>query len=410
MPNGPAFICQKQALKAHFPEVYQGTADLYVYFYAKGLRLLRPNGVLVYISSNKFMRAGYGERLRRLLAGQTSVQTVIDFGDLPVFDATTYPTVLVLRKAPPAAEQATQTLVVEEIGVVQRLVEEVNNRAWSQKQTSLAPDGWILVQPETLALMKKLRQKGRSLEDHVNGQFYRGIVTGLNTAFVIDNVTRQRLITEDRASADIIKPWLRGKDLSKWSISSAGLFLLYVPWDLDMSRYPAVYRHLVEHRTALQGRPEVQEGRFPWYALSRYGSQYSDGFSKPKIIYPHFNTRPNFAYDTSGAFSNDKTYIIPDASKYLLGVLNSNLTDFFLKQLAPSVQQGYMEFRTIYVGQIPIPLASADQEAAITAVVDKLVAAKGQGPQVAQWERKLNALVYELYRLTEDEIAIVEGR
>ena len=262
----------KPALKAHFPEVYQGTADLYVYFYAKGLRLLRPHGVLVYISSNKFMRAGYGAKLRSHLGQKSTLQTVIDFGDLPVFDATTYPTVLVLRKAPPAAEQTTQTLVVDEIGVVQRLVEEVRERAWSQKQTSFAPDGWITVQPETLVLIKKLRQQGRTLDKHVKGQFYRGIVTGLNSAFVVDNATRQKLITEDRKSAEIVKPWLRGKDLSRWSVNSAAFFLLYVPWDLDISQYPAVHQHLSQYRNALEDRPEVQDGRFPWYALSRYGS------------------------------------------------------------------------------------------------------------------------------------------
>lgn len=338
------------------------------------------------------MRAGYGERLRRLLAGQTAVETVIGFGDLPVFDATTYPTVLVLRKRQPAAEQTTQTLVVEDIAVVQRLVEEVTERAWKQRQVNLGADGWMLVRPELLALTKKLRQAGRSLDEHIGGRFYRGIVTGSNTAFVIEGSTRERLISEDRKSAEIIKPWLRGKDLSRWSIASPDLFLIYVPWELEIERYPAVLRHLNRFRTALEARPEVQEGRFPWYALSRYGSHFVDGFSKPKIIYPHFNTKPNFAYDTSGSFSNDKTYIIPDASKLLLGVLNSSVTDFFLKQLAPSVQQGYLEFRTIYVGQIPMPSVSPDQEAAITAVVDKLVDAKGQGPQVARWEQELNAL------------------
>lgn len=401
----------KPALKAHFPEVYQGTADLYVYFYAKGLRLLRPHGVLVYISSNKFMRAGYGERLRRLLAGQTSVQTVIDFGDLPVFDATTYPTVLVLRKAAPAAEQATQTLVVEEIGVVQRLVEEVKERAWVQTQTSLKPSGWTLVPPVSLQLMAKLRHCGVPLSDYVEGRFLNGVKTGLNEAFVVDEATRSQLLSEDPRSIELIKPWLRGRDIARWIVRQSGRYLLYVSWDCPIQNYPAIMKHLANYRESLVQRDGVKDdGPCPWYALSRPRPENAWSFARPKIVYPHFNTMPNFAYDTVGSFSNDKTYIIPDASKFLLGVLNSGLTDFFLKQLAPSVQQGYMEFRTIYVGQVPVPSASADQEAAVTAVVDKLVASKGQGPQVAQWEGELNALVYELYGLTGDEIAIVEHR
>jgi hypothetical protein len=107
--------------------------------------------------------------------------------------------------------------------------------------------------------------------------------------------------------------------------------------------------------------------------------------------------------------SNDKTYIIPEASLYLLGVLNSRGAEFFLRRICPSVQQGYMEFRTIYIEQIPIPQATPAQRTVIEALVRKLLDVRGQGPQVAEWERELNALVYELYGLTEKEIEIVEG-
>ena len=192
----------KPALKAHFPEVYRGTADLYVYFYAKGLRLLRPHGVLVYISSNKFMRAGYGAKLRSHLGQKSTLQTVIDFGDLPVFDATTYPTVLVLRKAAPAAEQTTQTLVVDDIGVVQRLVEEMHSQSWRQRQTSLKPEGWLLEQPSVFDLMRKLRAVGQPLHEYVGGALYYGIKTGLNEAFVVDASTRAALIAADPRRAN----------------------------------------------------------------------------------------------------------------------------------------------------------------------------------------------------------------
>jgi len=106
--------------------------------------------------------------------------------------------------------------------------------------------------------------------------------------------------------------------------------------------------------------------------------------------------------------SNDKTYIIPEASLHLLGILNTRAVEFFLRQVCPSVQQGYMEFRTIYVEQVPIPQSPPAQRAAIESLVRKLLGTEGQGPQVAEWERELNAVVYELYGLTEEEIAIIE--
>jgi adenine-specific DNA-methyltransferase len=397
-------------LKRVFPEVYHGVADIYVYFYAQGLRQLRDGGALVYISSNKFMRAGYGRTLRRLLGREVTLRTAIDFGDLPVFEATTYPTVLVVRKRAPAEGHAVQALTVHDMAVVHRLVDAVREGAWAQPQASLRPEGWTLVRPEVLALVEKLRCSGTPLGEYVGGNFYRGIVTGLNKAFVIDQATRDWLVAQDPRSTEIVKPWLRGRDLKRWKIEWSGLYLIYVPWELEIEHYPAIYNHLKQHESKLSHRPEVRDGRFPWYALSRYAAQYAKEFDRPKIIYPHFNIAPNFAYDDKGALSNDKTYIIPDASLCLLGVLNTRAIDFFLRQICPSVQQGYMEFRTIYIEQIPVPTLTDSQRATIEPLVRKLLDAKGQGRQVAEWERELNALVYQAYGLTEEEIAIIEQR
>jgi len=398
----------KDALKRVYPEIYTGVADLYVYFYARALQLLQPDGMLAFISSNKFMRAGYGEKLRRLLAQETIIQTVIDFGDLPIFAATTYPTVLVVRKRPPAQGQSVQVLTVDDLNAVQDLDDVVRQRAWRQPQARLRVDGWALARPGVQALLEKLRRSGTPLGEYVGGRFYYGIKTGLNEAFVIDQLTRDRLVAEDPRSDEIIKPWLRGRDVKRWRAEKCGLYIVYAPWNFPIKEYPAIHDHLQQYESQLVRRPEVKEGRFPWYALSRYASQYAEEFGRPKIIYPHFNIGPNFAYDGEGALSNDKTYIIPDASLYLLGVLNARAVAFFLRQVCPSVQQGYMEFRTIYIEQISVPAATPAQHAAIEVLVRKLLDVEGQGPQVAGWEWELDALVYELYELTDEEIAIVE--
>lgn len=403
----------KADLKRVYPSVYHGVADIYVYFYAQGLRQLRDDGTLVYISSNKFMRAGYGKTLRRLLGREVALRTVIDFGDLPVFEATTYPTVLVMRKRAPAEGHEFQALTVDDIAVVEHLPQVVREQAWPQPQGSLHLGGWALVRPQVRALLEKLRQSGTPLGEYVGGRFYRGIVTGLNRAFVINRATRDRLVAEDPRSAEIIKPWLRGRDVKRWRIERSGLYLLYIPWDFPIEKYPALHTHLKQYEKQLARRPEVKEGRFPWHALSRYASQYAEGFDRPKIIYPHFNVKPSFVYDDEGSLSNDKTYIIPDASLYLLGILNTQVAEFFLRQICPSVQQGYMEFRTIYIGQIPIPEATKAQRAAIETLVRKLLDAHqvpGASEGTSEWERELNELVYQVYGLTEQEIAIVEAQ
>ena len=160
----------------------------------------------------------------------------------------------------------------------------------------------------------------------------------------------------------------------------------------------------------LKQRPEVRGGRHPWYAMSRYAAEYAEEFEKPKIVYPDIAKSPPFAYDASGAYGVNTIYILPTDELYLLGVLNSSVVEFFYNQISSTIRGDYLRFIAMYMEQVPIPQATPAQCAAIESLVRKLLDAEGQGPQVAEWERELNALVYEVYGLTEKEIAIVEGR
>jgi len=172
--------------------------------------------------------------------------------------------------------------------------------------------------------------------------------------------------------------------------------------------YPAVLRYLSNYRKQLAKRWEPSRGQCEWYEL-RPCDYYAE-FEKPKIIIPAITQAASYAFDTSGFHSNDKTTIIPTNDLYLLGLLNSHVLDFVAHSIAAERQGGYFEYKPMYIEQLPICDATPAQRAAIESLVGKLLAAKGQGPQVAEWERELNALVYELYGLTEEEIAIVEGR
>ncbi len=401
----------KPALKAHFPEVYQGTADLYVYFYAKGLRLLRANGVLVYISSNKFMRAGYGERLRRLLAGQTTLQTVIDFGDLPVFDATTYPTVLVVRKAAPSAEQATQTLVVEDIGVVQRLVEEVKARAWQQLQSSLDPMGWILMEPGVRSLMRKLRRGGQPLSEVEGARFYIGVKTGFNEAFVIDHATRERLILEDASSSQIIKPWLRGRNVKRWKVSSSPEFIIFAFRGIDIDRFPAIKRYLSQFQARLApGAPGGRKpGSYKWYEMQD-AVDYHREFLRPKIVWPDIAKRCEFAVDMTGAYIDMTLFTIPMVDHALLGILNSSVVEWFMGNVSSSIQQGFLRFKKVYVEQIPVPEVSPLMRRELEPRVSRLLELAGQGAEAQRLEDEVNQLVYRLFDLTADEIGLIESQ
>jgi len=293
-----------------FPDVYSGVADLYVYFYAQSLKLLRENGVLTFISSNKFLRAGYGKNLRTYLSEQTSLETLIDFGDLPIFDATTYPFIAVIRKRRPDEETAPHALNVREMATLDVLPQAVST-ARRLPQKTLRSDGWQLADPATLALLEKLRGAGTPLGEYVNRKFYRGIVTGLNKAFVIDRQTRDRLIAEDPRSAEIIKPWLRGRDVKRWRVEWAELYVIFTRRGVNIRQYPAIHAYLMQFKDRLM--PGVPGGRKPgsyhWYEIQDNTAYYAE-FEKPKIVYPDISKRPEFAFDGGNHYVANTMYII----------------------------------------------------------------------------------------------------
>jgi len=409
------FSEQKPLLKAAFPDVYHGVADLYVYFYRQGLALSRSGGVLTFISSNKFFRAGYGRALRTYLRDNARLKTVIDFGDLPIFEATTYPCVLVASNRRPGDDEATvQALNVRSMATLERLADAVQREGWPQPQRSLRRDGWALERPEVLALMEKLRGSGTPLGEYVGGRFYYGIKTGLNKAFVIDEATRAWLIAEDPCSAEVIKPWLRGRDVKRWQPPEGNLFIVFLPRGTRVSNYPAVEKHLLKYKDDLipKKSPTDKRGRKPgnykWYETQDSVPHHTE-FEQPKIVWPDIAKRCEFTLDTSGSYLDMTLFTIVQPELYLLGILNSVVTEWVLKRTASTIQHGFLRFKRIYLDDLPIPEATPAQRTAIESLVRELLDAEGQGPQVAEWERELNALVYGLYGLTGEEIAIVEG-
>ncbi|MFH1928976.1 MAG: TaqI-like C-terminal specificity domain-containing protein, partial [Chloroflexota bacterium] len=398
----------KTDLKTNYPAVYRGRADLYVYFYHVGLDMLHKNGVLTFISSNKFMRARYGDGLRRLLTQDGTLLTVIDFGDLPIFEATTYPCVLVARNSRPSAgEESVQALNVRSMATLERLADAARHEGWLQPQRTLRSEGWALERPEVLSLMEKLRRGGVPLGEYVGGRFYRGVVTGLNKAFVIDKATRDRLVAEDPRSTEIIKPWLRGRDIKRWKVEWQNLYVLFMLHGVSIRRYPAIEAYLKPFKKRLLKR--ATSANHEWYELQQPQMGCYAEFEKPKIIWPDIAERCEFAFDDHSSYPDCTLFIVPDTDICLVGILNSNVVEWFYRNVSPKIQHDFLRFKTNYVRQIPIPSAAPVQRVAIEALVRKLLDAKGQGPQAAEWERELNALVYELYGLTEEEIGIIEA-
>jgi adenine-specific DNA-methyltransferase len=400
----------KPLLQAQGYTCYTGTADLYVYFYERALQILHDGGVLAFISSNKFFRSDYGQKLRGLLARQT-LHRIIDFGDAPVFTAIAYPTIVILSKTPPADPQI-RVLNWRPGPPVEQFPEVFRTQSFQLPQHELRPDGWRLESPAVLRLLDKLRAAGKPLGKYVNGRLYYGIKTGLNEAFVVDRATRDRLIAEHKSSAEVLKPFLRGRDIKRWRVEPQDLWLIFTRRGIDIKKYPAIYEHLLPFKKRLMpGAPGGRKpGSYEWYEIQD-SIAYWQEFEQPKIVIPAIERTVSYAPDLQGHYSNDKTTIcVSDQINYLLALLNSSALWWFIRATAATKQGGFYEFKPMYVGQLPIPSASRADQAALEALVDRILAAKRANPlaDVSAWEREIDERVYRLYGLTPEEIKIVE--
>lgn len=406
----------KESLKKQFT-CYVGTADLYVYFYERGIEILRPNGTLTFISSNKYFRSGYGEKLRAFLAKHT-IHQLIDFGDAPVFDAIAYPSIILLQKTAPQ-ENRVRAMTWKPGPPIQQFAKIYWEKSFLLDQKELKADGWRLESPGVYILLNKLLNVGKPLGEFVNGKIYYGIKTGLNKAFIVDRTTRDRLIAEHPSSADLLRPILRGKDVKRWQISYADLYLIQIEssenkrhlWSgMDEKKaeqvfkrcYPAVYRHLMQYRDELIKRDD--QGKYFWELRS---CKYWDEFKKPKVIYPNICKRNEFAFDRMGYVTNQKAFIIPDASPELVGILNSNVIHWLFQKKLPKLQGDFFEPSLVFFQEFPIPpLTNA---LSVRQIVEQIESAITRKMDAKDLEQQLNQEVYKLYGLTKEEIALIEG-
>jgi hypothetical protein len=404
----------KPKLKDEFGEFFCGTSDLYTYFYKRGLEVLKDGGYLCFIAPNKFMRAAYGKNTRELLTTKAAPKLVIDFGDLPIFDATTYPAILLLEKNAPQPEEKATAATFTEKEQIEQVENTLADIGFPMKVSALSRQGWNLERPEVLALMDKLKAAGTPLGKYVRGNFYRGILTGLNKAFVINGATRKRLIEEDPNSKKLIKPWLRGRDIKRWKTEWAGLYVIFTRRGVNIERYPAIKKYLEQFREDLEPKksPKQKRGRKPgsykWYEIQDNIAYYKE-FEKSKIVWGNLATAPQFAIDYSKAYVSAPANLIPSLDLYLLGVLNSNISKFVIALQAAVRSGGFLEFKPMYVEKVPVFDASSSQKTPIISLIEKILS-DPNSPDVPLLEKEIDALVYDLYDLTPEEIDIVEGR
>ncbi len=397
----------KPALKKGYPEVYTGTADLYVYFYARAWQLLKPQGVLAFISSNKWMRTAYGEKLRTLFLEKTKLLALLDFKGKQIFKATVDTNILICAKAVAHSSHTLQT---------GDDLPSAENQLTSMLQSRLSRHGFNFGKAEVQALKAKIEARGVPLKDwEVSINF--GVKTGFNEAFIIDTATKEQLCQQDPKSAKIIKPFLRGRDIKHYGYEWAGVWLINThngvkskgikPIDVVKS-YPAIYEYLRQFETELIKRQDKGDH---WTNLRNCA--YFQDFEQEKIVYPIITTFFDFAYDKQGFFTNDKTFIMTGKSlKYLVAFFNSKLFRTVFKDNFPALGAEGREVRKVFFDKIPVLKIPEKEQQPFITMVDQILSAKRANPQAdtSTLETTIDKLVYEVYGLTAAEIALVEER
>ena len=367
----------KQALAASY-SVYAGMADLYVYFFEQGLRLVKPGGRVAYVVNNKWLKAGYAEELRALLTDPAKAQTdaLIDFGHAKNFfsDADVFPNVAVFSRPDGAAapEFITVSVPARDTKPDENLAAIVEAASFPLRRAALSREGWTLEPKPVMDLLEKLKRVGIPLTQFAGVKPYRGVLTGFNDAFLIDTPTKDRLVAQDSACIEIIKPYLRGQDVERWSPDWKSLWMIFTRRGIDIDRYPSVKAHLERFRGGLEPKPTNwtpsgpkdewagrKRGDYAWYEIQDSVAYWRE-FEKPKIIYQEIQYHPSFALDRSGIFSNNKTFFIATDSLPLLATLNSPLMWWFNWRYLPHMKDEALSPMGFLFEHVPVATPDAD--------------------------------------------------
>ena len=342
--------------------------DLYAYFFEQGVRILKDGGRLGFISSSSFFRTGAGEKLRTFLGDNVAIESVIDFGDLQIFEGvTTYPAILTVRRG--KATDGSLFFIKIDDALPNDLGAVFTEKSRPMPRARLASGSWQL-EDDALARLRDKIVIGRKTLGEVYGAPLYGIKTGLNEAFIIDTPTRDRLVTQDKNSAELLKPFLKGEEIRRWRVESEGLFLINTPkGKVNIEEYPSVRDWLLPFKADLEKRATKQD----WWELQQAQLAYQSKFESPKIVYLDIANGSPFALDPNGALIDCTVFAIAGAHEWLLPYLNSRVAWLQLVGETPIARGGYIRLKQQYISKIVLPVGSKSKLELLANVGRKIV-------------------------------------
>ena len=380
------------------------TGDIYCLFYEKGCNLLNSTGRLCFITSNKWMRAGYGEKLRDYFAKNVNPKLLVDFAGVKVFESATVDTnILLFEKGKNEGKTLSCTTIALTKDGLSNLSDFVKqNSCDSNFDTS---NSWVILSPIEQSIKSKIEKIGTPLKDwDIN--IYRGVLTGFNDAFIISGEKRDEILAnckneiERKKTAELIRPILRGRDIKRYEYNFADLYLINthngvkdknIP-RIDIKDYPAIKNHLDEYWDKISTRAD--KGDTPYNLRN---CAYMDEFNKPKIVWGNLNLSATYTLAPAGMMINAPATMIVPASESLLCILNSKIADYYIRNLGVTRNGGYFEYKPMFIEQLPVPQN-----------IDEKLFEEFSNKELNN-EEEIDRKVYELYGLTDEEIQFLEN-
>lgn len=401
-------------------KTYARTGDIYCLFYERGWQLLKDGGHLCYITSNKWMRAGYGEKTRDFLSHNTDPQLLIDFAGVKIFESATVDTNILLF-----SKNKNQHKTLCAVTNKQNKDSVRNLSVFVQQEGTLCDfpgnDSWVILSPVEQSIKRKIESVGTPLKDwDIN--IYRGVLTGYNEAFIINTEKRNEILAncqseEERAkTAELIRPILRGRDIKRYGYNWADLWLIatFPSRHYDIEAFPSVKKHLLSYgkeRLEQTGKTYAVNGEKikarkktnnKWFE-TQDSISYWDDFNKPKIVYPNMTKYMPFVYDDMGYYTNQKCFVITGQNiAYLTAFFNSSLFKFCFRESFPELQGGTREMSKIFFDKIPVKQISNKEEELFKNAIDDIQNEYNKSKAIV-----IDSMIYDLYNLSEKERQII---
>ncbi len=367
----------KAQIKAHY-QSYQPFADVYCYFIEKALELQSKRGILSFITSNSYLRAEYGSPIRNLLLSKNTLLRILNIEDSQVFESAIVNVAIIMSREPTNSADDF-CIVVNSPFSGNSFADFVKINGFNYSQAYFNSKSWNLAEPKLVELQKKLESSGKTLEE-LQTKIRLGIATGSNKAFLIDEDQKREFCEKNPINAEIIKPVLRGRDISRYSYTLPGQYILLSQNGVNVERdYPDIYEHLESFGDRFKNRGAQGQHWTNLRACSFY-----DDFKKEKIVWIELSDLGRFALCNEEIYLlNSAYFLLPPSgidSKFLLGILNSTTIRFYLNLVAETSGMGTSRWINNYVKEFPVPMVTHEQQTEIIEHVDQILATKHVDP------------------------------